>query len=79
MLRAVSYPKFAIVRLIVSEAMILGVIGVGVDIALTLLMRGAINGYLLGDPLVFTATGLKTNTDGSLPSSSSVGGWWLRR
>lgn len=57
-LRAVGYPKFAIVRLILSEATVLGVIGVLIGIPLTLAIGGVINYYLLGDPLAFTSTGL---------------------
>lgn len=57
-LRAVGYPKFAIVRLIVSEATILGVIGMAIGMPVTLLIGGVINFYLLADPLAFTTTGL---------------------
>jgi putative ABC transport system permease protein len=57
-LRAVGYPKFAIVRLIVSEATILGVIGMAIGMPVTLLIGGVINFYLLDDPLAFTTTGL---------------------
>jgi putative ABC transport system permease protein len=57
-LRAVGYPKFAIVRLIVSEATILGIAGVLVGVPVTLVVGGVINFYLLDDPLAFTPTGL---------------------
>jgi len=57
-LRAVGYPKFAIVRLIVSEATILGIAGVLVGVPVTLVVGGVINVFLLDDPLAFTATGL---------------------
>jgi putative ABC transport system permease protein len=57
-LRAVGYPKFAVIRLIISEATLLGVIGVTLGIPLTLVIGGVINYYLLGDPLAFTGTGL---------------------
>ena len=57
-LRAVGYPKFAVVRLIVSEAAILGAVGVLVGVPLTLSVGAVANQYLLADPLAFTVTGL---------------------
>jgi putative ABC transport system permease protein len=57
-LRAVGYSKFAVVRLVVSEAAILGALGVLVGVPLTLGVGAVANYYLLSDPLAFTATGL---------------------
>lgn len=58
-LRAVGYPKSAVVRLIVAEATILGVIGVAVGIPLSLGLGAAANALLVGDPLSFTPMGLQ--------------------
>jgi putative ABC transport system permease protein len=58
-LRAVGYPKFAVVRLIVSEATILGGLGILSGVPLTLAIGAVINEILLEDPLAFTATGLR--------------------
>jgi putative ABC transport system permease protein len=57
-LRAVGYPKFAVVRLILSEATILGGLGILSGVPLTLAIGAVINDVLLEDALAFTATGL---------------------
>ena len=57
-LRAVGYPKLAVVRLIIAEAAILGVIGILIGIPLTLGIGAVINLYLLSNPFAFTTTGL---------------------
>lgn len=57
-LRAVGYGKWAVVRLVVVEATLLGAVGVAVGVPLTLGVGAAANYALLGDPLAFTATGL---------------------
>ncbi|MFB6122692.1 MAG: ABC transporter permease [Haloferacaceae archaeon] len=57
--RAVGYPKTAVVRLLVAEATILGSIGAAVGVPLALGVGMAINQMLLGDPLSFTAAGLR--------------------
>ncbi len=58
-LRAVGYSKFAVVRLLVAEATLLGVIGVVVGGTLSLVVGLIVNQVLLGEPLAFTATGLQ--------------------
>mgnify|MGYP006279013955 FL=1 len=58
-MRAVGYPKTAVVSLLIAESAILGLVGavVGVPIALGLGM--VLNQVLVGDPLAFTTTGLQ--------------------
>jgi putative ABC transport system permease protein len=58
-LRAVGYPKRAVVTMLVAESTILGVIGAVVGIALTLLVGLVLNAQLVGDPLAFTASGFQ--------------------
>lgn len=58
-LRAVGYGTWAVLRLVVVEAALLGVAGVAVGVPLTLGIGAAVNHALLGDPLAFTATGLR--------------------
>ena len=58
-LRAVGYPKLAVVRLLVAEATILGAIGAAVGAPLALAIGMVINEVLLDAPLAFTATGLR--------------------
>jgi putative ABC transport system permease protein len=58
-LRAVGYPKFAVVRMLVAEATILGAVGGAVGVPVALAIGMAINQALLGAPLAFTATGLR--------------------
>ncbi|MFC6988069.1 ABC transporter permease [Haloplanus sp. GCM10025708] len=57
--RAVGYPKTAVVRLLVAEATILGVVGAVVGVPIALGVGMVANQLLLGDPLSFTATGLR--------------------
>ncbi|MFB6169261.1 MAG: ABC transporter permease [Haloferacaceae archaeon] len=57
-LRAVGYGKWAVLRLIVVEATLLGAVGVAVGVPLTLGIGAVINYALLGNPLAFTTTGL---------------------
>jgi putative ABC transport system permease protein len=57
--RAVGYPKLAVVRLLVAEATILGAIGALVGVPLALGAGTVINELLVGDPLAFTAAGLR--------------------
>jgi putative ABC transport system permease protein len=58
-MRAVGYPRMAVVRLLVAESTILGVVGtlVGAPIALGVGMVS--NLLLVGDPLAFTPAGLR--------------------
>ena len=57
-LRAVGYGKWAVLRLVVVEATLLGGVGVALGVPLTLGLGAGINYALLGDPLAFTTTGL---------------------
>lgn len=57
-LRAVGYSKFAVVRLLVAESTLLGVIGVGIGGPAALGAGVVANQVLVGDPLAFTTTGL---------------------
>ncbi len=57
-LRAVGYSKFAVVRLLVAESTLLGVVGVAIGAPLALVIGAVANELLIGDPLAFTATGL---------------------
>ncbi|MFB6160065.1 MAG: ABC transporter permease [Haloferacaceae archaeon] len=57
--RAVGYPKAAVVRLLVAEATILGAVGAAVGVPLALGAGLVVNELLLGDPLAFTAAGLR--------------------
>ncbi len=59
LLRAVGYGKWAVLRLVVAEATLLGAAGVAVGVPLTLGVGAAVNYALLGDPLAFTPTGLR--------------------
>jgi putative ABC transport system permease protein len=58
-LRAVGYGKWAVLRLVVAEATLLGAVGVAVGVPLTLGIGAVVNHALLGDPLAFTPTGLR--------------------
>jgi putative ABC transport system permease protein len=57
-LRAVGYSKFAVVRLLVAESTLLGVVGVGIGGPVALGAGVVANQVLIGDPLAFTTTGL---------------------
>lgn len=57
-LRAVGYSKFAVVRLLVAESTILGVIGVAIGGPLALAVGAVANHLLVGNVLAFTVTGL---------------------
>jgi putative ABC transport system permease protein len=56
--RAVGYPKTAVVRLLVAEATILGVIGAALGAPLALGIGLVANDLLVGDPFAFTPEGL---------------------
>jgi putative ABC transport system permease protein len=58
-LRAAGYPKFAVVRLLVAEAAMLGLVGAALGIPITLGIGMGINQVLVGDPLAFTEAGLR--------------------
>ncbi|SEL98147.1 ABC transporter permease [Haloferax larsenii] len=58
-MRAVGYPKRAVVSLLVAESSILGIIGSMVGVPLALGIGMVLNQVLLGDPLAFTAAGLR--------------------
>lgn len=57
--RAVGYPKTAVVRLLVAEATILGLVGAAVGVPLALGVGMVANEMLVGDPLAFTTDGLR--------------------
>lgn len=59
LLRAVGYGKATIAKLIVAEALIIGLVGALVGAVLALGIGAGINQLLIGDPTVFTATGLR--------------------
>lgn len=58
-MRAVGYPKRAVISLIVAEAAILGVIGAVIGMPVALVLGMVINQALVGEPLMFTAAGLR--------------------
>jgi putative ABC transport system permease protein len=58
-MRAVGYPKGAVVRLLVAEATILGILGGAIGVPIALGIGAAINAFLVGDPLAFTPAGLR--------------------
>lgn len=58
-MRAVGYPKGAVIRLLVAEATILGLVGGAIGAPLALGVGAAINAALVGDPLAFTPAGLR--------------------
>ncbi|MFB6080172.1 MAG: ABC transporter permease [Haloferacaceae archaeon] len=57
--RAVGYPKTAVVRMLVAESTILGVVGAALGAPIALGIGLVINDLLLGDPLAFTAAALR--------------------
>lgn len=57
-LRAVGYSKRDVLKLVLTEAALLGVVGATVGAALTLLLGLGINQLFLGDPLAFTGRGI---------------------
>ncbi len=59
LLRAVGYPRLAVLRLILAEAAIVGLIGALGGVPVALGIGAATNYLLLGDPLAFTTTGLR--------------------
>jgi putative ABC transport system permease protein len=58
-LRAVGYPKRAVVSLLVAEATILGVVGAVIGAPIALGIGMVVNQVLVGDPLAFTTAGLR--------------------
>jgi putative ABC transport system permease protein len=58
-LRAVGYPKRAVVSMLVAESTMLGVLGAVVGVALALAIGAVLNHQLVGDPLAFTGAGLR--------------------
>ena len=65
-MRAVGYPKLAVVRLLVAESVALGVVGAAVGIPVALGIGLLVNALLVGDPLAFTQTGLTYVAIGAL-------------
>ena len=58
-MRAVGYPKGAVVRLLVAEAGVLGILGGAIGAPLALGVGAVVNAVLVGDPLAFTPAGLR--------------------
>nr|WP_247006355.1 ABC transporter permease [Halorientalis litorea] len=58
-LRAVGYPKGAVVRLLVAESTILGVVGAAVGVPIAVGVGMVLNQLLVGDPLAFTSAGIR--------------------
>ncbi|RDZ39901.1 ABC transporter permease [Haloferax sp. Atlit-10N] len=58
-MRAVGYPKRAVVSLLLAEATILGLVGAAIGVPLALGIGMGLNQFLVGDPLAFTAAGLR--------------------
>ncbi|MFC7028967.1 ABC transporter permease [Halomicroarcula sp. GCM10025710] len=58
-LRAVGYTRGAVVRMLVAEATILGIIGGVIGVPIALGIGAVINVFLVGDPLAFTRAGLQ--------------------
>jgi putative ABC transport system permease protein len=54
-LRAVGYHRLDVLRLVLSEAVLLGVVGAGAGVVLSVLLGMGINQLLLGDPMAFGA------------------------
>jgi putative ABC transport system permease protein len=52
-LRAVGYHRLDVLRLVLSEAVLLGVVGAGAGVVLSVLLGMGINQLLLGDPMAF--------------------------
>ncbi|WP_226010681.1 ABC transporter permease [Halomicrobium salinisoli] len=57
-MRAVGYHRLDVLRLMLAEAALLGLVGAVVGVILSVLMGMAINDALLSDPLAFTADAL---------------------
>ncbi|MFC7077218.1 ABC transporter permease [Haloarcula halophila] len=58
-LRAVGYHRLDVLRLMLNEAMLLGIVGAVLGVGLSVLLGMAINAQLLSDPLAFTAEALR--------------------
>ncbi|NHN61009.1 MULTISPECIES: ABC transporter permease [Halorussus] len=58
-LRAVGYGRFDILRLMLGESTLLGVIGAVIGAGLSVALGLLINQQLLGDPFAFTASGIR--------------------
>jgi len=65
-LRAVGYYKRDILRLMLTEAALLGLLGATIGLGLSVLMGMVINQQLLGDPLAFTGAAVTSTVQGFL-------------
>lgn len=65
-MRAVGYPKTAVVSLLVAESAILGLIGAAIGVPIALFLGMVLNQLLVGSPLAFTTTGLQYVTIGAV-------------
>lgn len=59
LLRAVGYSKRTVLRLLVAESAVLGLLGAAVGVPVALAAGAVINDVLLGGPLAFTTAGLQ--------------------
>jgi putative ABC transport system permease protein len=57
--RAVGYQRLAVLRLLLTEALLMGVVGAVLGVALSLAVGAAVNAALLGDPLAFSDRSLQ--------------------
>ncbi|EMA05219.1 ABC transporter permease [Haloferax mediterranei ATCC 33500] len=58
-MRAVGYPKTAVISLLLSESAILGMVGSAIGVPIALGIGMGLNQLLVGDPLAFTTAGLQ--------------------
>lgn len=65
-MRAVGYPKTAVVSLLIAESAILGLVGAAVGVPIAVGLGMVLNQVLVGDPLAFTATGIQYIAVGAL-------------
>jgi putative ABC transport system permease protein len=65
-LRAVGYQRLDVLRLVLNEAVLLGVVGAVIGIVLSVLLGMGINELLLGDPMAFTDAAVGSVTQGFL-------------
>ncbi|WP_284010021.1 ABC transporter permease [Haloarcula pelagica] len=70
-LRAVGYHRLDVLRLMLNEAMLLGVVGAVLGVGLSVLLGMAINAQLLSDPLAFTAEALRYTVVGFVFGTAS--------
>jgi putative ABC transport system permease protein len=57
--RAVGYQRLAVLRLLLTEALLMGLVGAVLGVVLSLAVGTAVNQALLGDPLAFSDRSLQ--------------------